>query len=113
MSWLDELPGEKVAWWGLWIILALWLIFGLISKDKLPLQLPLFYSKPWGEEQLVPTNFVLGTGIGVILIIILNTIFGRLGYKTDKFLGRLFLWSGVLASILLLITITRIWLIFL
>ncbi len=51
----------------------------LIKLDHLPPQIPLFYSRPWGEEQLADWWMIL------YLILVLNTLFFLNNYIEKKF----------------------------
>lgn len=84
-----------------------------ISFNSLPPQIPLFYSRPWGEDQLVDLWFI------ALLPILLNTLFFinkwvAVKFFTDSpFIVKLiqnFNWflivvfSGVFIKIILLVT---------
>lgn len=87
--------------------ILLTLLFLLIYWQKLPPQVPLFYSKPWGEEQLVsPIYLSLPSGISVTFLVV-NTFFASL-LPENIFLKRILVIGAVLASILSAITIIHI-----
>ncbi|MDP3998334.1 MAG: hypothetical protein Q8P89_01820 [bacterium] len=45
---------------------------------RLPPQVPLFYSQPWGEDQLVPPQLVFLLPASALMIIIINLLMARL-----------------------------------
>lgn len=77
-----------------YLILAMVLIL-LIKWTALPSRVPLFYSRPWGEDQLAPKIFLLLLpGISLIIFLINSglaktvfkknhPIFADLGYLTS------------------------------
>lgn len=82
-------------------------IIFLVLSNKLPPQIPLFYSRPWGEEQLGISYFL---GIPLLLsgaFLVANTI--AASYLSDyPLLKKTLVIGAATASILASITIIRI-----
>jgi len=56
----------------------------ILKLNHLPLQIPLFYSKPWGEDQLVDTWLIFLLPIILDLLIFVNyTVIKRLFSSND------------------------------
>lgn len=86
--------------------LVLVVYISLIIKNKLPPQIPLFYSRPWGEEQLTTPIFLLIPGglIGIgslVFTIVKNRIH-------DQILKRLVMGGIVVVELLLLLAVARV-----
>ena len=67
------------------------MIIGLLLFvwTRLPPQLPLYYSRPWGTEQ-IGTPWHLAAVVGAsLLLFFINTTIAALLYRHDHFLGRL------------------------
>ena len=73
---------------------------GLFLRDKLPPQIPLFYSRPWGEEQLATPSYLV---IPLALIVLCGGIF-LVAKKivADRTLKRLVLGGIVVIEMLIL-----------
>lgn len=87
--------------------IALALSFWLIFWTKLPPQVPLFYSKPWGEEQLMPPVFLLLPLALSGFFLLANTFFISL-LPENIFLRRALILAAAASSILASITVIRI-----
>lgn len=78
---------------------------------QLPPKVPLLYSRPWGEDQLVtkPLIFLLpGTAT---LLTLINLRLASFFFKTDRFLSHLLVWLNLIVVILAVTTLIRILLI--
>ena len=83
--------------------LGIWLVF---SKN-LPSQLPLFYSRPWGEDQLVETRGLWWPlYIAVLVAITATSVVKRLG--TEKVLAAILIAAGTITEVILLMAVLRI-----
>lgn len=74
---------------------------------SLPDQIPLFYSKPWGESQLVPNYFIaLPLVLGAILLFA-NSIFAQTldGYPLIR---KMLVFGGSVVCVLAAISVIRI-----
>lgn len=90
------------------ILLAIsFIILGFTFK-KLPPLSPLFYSLPWGEEQLVRSSELFILPFSIIFVFIINIIMCVFFTSKDKFLTLLILWTTCFYTILALITLTKI-----
>lgn len=90
------------------IFLAAQFLVLFSSWRYLPPQVPLFYSRPWGEEQLVSplTLFILpGLSLAVILI---NAILNSLITQEEVLIRRILTITAVLFSSLCFITLIQI-----
>jgi branched-subunit amino acid ABC-type transport system permease component len=88
--------------------LALYTAFILLFSSQLPSQIPLWYSLPWGENQLAHLSdlFIIPTLIMVIAVstnLILNKT------KLGRIWQTIFGWSGILSESILLLALLRIW----
>lgn len=80
----------------------------LASWRSLPPQLPLFYSRPWGEEQLTTPLGILilpGLSIGIILV---NLVLGWLVNKKEVLVKQILSSASALFSFLCLVTLIQI-----
>ncbi|MBI2007417.1 MAG: hypothetical protein HYS83_01825 [Candidatus Blackburnbacteria bacterium] len=87
------------------IAIALFLL--LIFWKKLPSQVPLFYSKPWGEEQLVSPVFFL---IPLVLsggFLLVNTFLASV-LPENAFLKRSLVLAAAISSVLASIAVIRV-----
>lgn len=91
------------------IILA---IFIALLPSVLPHKLPLFYSLPWGENQIAtPTQFFIIPAIIVLISLINLSICAQL-HPTQTFFKKILQIASLVSSIILTITFIRIVLIF-
>jgi hypothetical protein len=80
----------------------------LLVGHLLSPQVPLFYSRPWGEEQLATPQTLLLLPLGAVLVIFFNI--GLAGFLLARFpfLARTLTWSAVLISFLVSITVFKV-----
>ncbi len=87
-------------------------IFIAISTKFLPPKLPLFYSLPWGEKQLVYHSQLLILPASIILVTLCNLIISWQLHSQQVFFKKILLFSSVLVSLILTITFVKVVLIF-
>ncbi len=83
--------------------LGLFLIFGQI----LPPALPMFYSLPWGEEQLAdPRSVFIPLGMVVVLAFFSSGVIAKI--KKDPVLPAIISGAGLTAEIIIVMAILRV-----
>lgn len=90
------------------VILILTLVIFALNYQNLPSQIPLFYSLPWGQEQLVSVHqFIILPAI-IILTILINLVVSWHLHPQQKVLKRTLAASTTIVSLLILITTLKI-----
>jgi len=93
------------------IAIIIWLIEILLifsTWSLLPPQVPLFYSRPWGEEQLVhPIGLFLLPALGLVTFLINFWIISLLP-KEEKLLRQILIITILVFNLLSLITLIQI-----
>jgi len=79
----------------------------LFSWFKLPPEIPLFYSLPWGEEQLVSPFFLWLLPGSSLVIVLINLTFASY-FSSDQLLTRVLMMTTSLYSFLATIILFRI-----
>lgn len=103
-SWLITLP----------LLLALIItLFIVIFARFLPPKLPLFYSLPWGDDQLVSIQQLLILPATIALITLFNLTVSWQLHQTQSLFKKILQFCSVLVSLILTITFFRIVFIFL
>lgn len=87
-------------------------LFITISAKFLPPKLPLFYSLPWGDKQLVSHSQLLIIPATISLIALCNLIISWQLHPTQALFKNILLFSSLLISLILTITFVKIILIF-
>ena len=90
----------------IFFILATVVILAL-AYPHLPPQVPLFYSRPWGERQLAAPVFLAIFPFLSFLIFLLNTLLGRI-FLSFPFLGAALKLSAAFFSGLILFDLIKI-----
>jgi len=90
---------------------ALNLILVAIFFKKLPPELPLFYSRPWGESQLVTKNQFLILPSGGLLILIINLRLASFLFSRELILAKIITWTTTVISLLISISLIKTFLI--
>ena len=90
------------------LIIGLQLAFLIYKFNQLPPEVPLFYSLPFGEEQLATASQLFFIPIFSITIGLINTIFTVVFLPNHQLLSRLLIIFSVIYSLLSLITIYHI-----
>ncbi len=87
--------------------LFLTLILIVVFWSRIPPQVPLFYSKPWGEPQLA-ANFLLGLPLLLsLLLLITNSLVAQL-LSDYVFIRKVLIFGAMIACLLASITVIRI-----
>lgn len=80
----------------------------LVSFGKLPPQVPLFYSRPWGEQILAPPIFLAILPAIAFLTLVLNHFVNLIFAKGDIFLSRVLIWTTSIVGIVTLYNTLKI-----
>lgn len=88
------------------ILTQAWVL--VLNRQALPPRVPLWYSKPWGEEQLAFSwQLWLVPGLSVVFLII-NLILANYFYRQERFLGKMIMAVNTVVSLLGALVILRI-----
>jgi hypothetical protein len=102
---------ERSFFWPITLIIILFLISICLLAFKfgsLPSQLPLYYSRPWGEAMLAKnTSIFILPGLMLILTVFDLVIYLRL-VKSSAYLAKILLIATLVSSALLTWTLTKI-----
>ena len=89
----------------LWVVpLVLITGYSIFNFNSLPDQIPLFYSRKWGEGQLAARGYVFVPVAGSFLLGIFNFCLGINFHPSEKVLSYLFAGTAVIISALTAIT---------
>ncbi len=90
------------------LLTAVQLLVWVLFAKKLPPQLPLFYSLPWGEKQLAASTQLLFLPMISIAVIVGNFILASFMTAKEKLAGQLLVVGGGIFSFLCLFTLVKI-----
>ena len=90
----------KIVLYGGAILIGIQILLLILKWGNLPPQLPLYYSRPWGDEQIAPRLFVSIFPIISIICLLINTMLARVFFYTENLLSTVLLWSAMLVVIL-------------
>ena len=75
---------------------------------SLPPKIPLLYSLPWGEQQLVDKIGLIYTLVGSLLLLVITRLFSKWAGRDDDTVEVAIMSGGLTATILLGATVFRI-----
>lgn len=75
---------------------------------SLPPQVPLFYSRPWGEEELASPPLLFLPPFAAITFFVANYLWATTFAKNNEFLAKILIYGGTFTTVLAAITILRI-----
>lgn len=91
------------------ILITISVFFIIIKWSVLPPQIPLFYSRPWGQEQLAPKFFIFILPAVSFLVFLVNNLFAEFFLKRGSdFFVKASLISSFIVSLLCLISLVKI-----
>ena len=85
----------KLAGWLCFLFLIFSFSLFLFTLKRLPPQIPLFYSLPWGEEQLAPSIALLLLPLGIFLIALLNSFLIMASLSKYFLAAKILIWITV------------------
>lgn len=80
----------------------------LFFWNRMPPELPWFYSLPWGEAQLIPK---VGFSAGLVILTLVNLLNGIMAYsfsKKDRVVANVIMAANILITILYLISFYKV-----
>lgn len=86
---------------------VIFLLLGITFKRLSPV-VPLYYSLPWGEDQLAKKLELFFIPFSAVVIFLLNMVISLLFLKKDNFLVQLLMWASCVVTLFGLITLTKI-----
>ena len=113
MKLLNSILGQEsfVRYFSLVSSLVFVLTVGLsgVFFNKLPIQIPLFYSRPWGQDQLATNVWFLFTPLFLsVFFLVLNIFLSLKVFKNFQLLKITLLVGGLLCVVLSCITVVKI-----
>lgn len=91
------------------LIIVFSLLLIAAKWSSLPPELPLFYSRPWGQEQLAKKFFIFILPLASLTIFFLNSILAKyLFKKNEDFLFKACFSSSLVFSLLCTISLIKI-----
>ncbi len=90
---------------------VIWLMSGVLivwNFPKLPPQIPLLYSLPVGEEQLITKPWLLAVWGGIGLLMWLDVILAWLVTGQEKLMRQYLIWGGVVTQVIWMLTLIKV-----
>lgn len=93
------------------LALSIILMWGL-NMYSLPKHIPLLYSLPWGEKQFISISQIVILPAIIILMVLANTVLSWHLHPSQYVIKRMLAFTTVAVSVLLSITIYKIFFVF-
>ncbi len=89
------------------ILLAIFVLLGIKFRN-LPPVVPLYYSLPWGDEQLVSSYYLFILPSSLILLFILNYLVSKFITSTEILLVQILMWATTFSAVLSFVSLVNI-----
>lgn len=99
---------ELMKWLGSYFLVMLGGLSLAIWWKKLPPELPWLYSLPWGEQQLIKKELVVGGMIGLGIGVMFSNLVARWVGKTDEGAGKIVRRVSTVLVVLFLLSWYRV-----
>lgn len=86
------------------LIAAIWFIW-----SKVPPEIPLHYSRPWGAKQLVGKSSLMAVAGAGVAVAIIHSALASAITDSNPLLARIFAWSGIFQLLLLGLAILTVY----
>jgi uncharacterized membrane protein len=106
--WLEKSISAQIRVATILIIVQMGLI--ILFYPKLPPQIPLFFSRPWGEQQLVLPILIIILPIFSLVFLIINSLIASMFLDKEKFLSQVLVFGSVIFTIFNTIAMIKIFL---
>lgn len=80
----------------------------IIYFQRLPIEVPLYYSRPWGETRLSTRYSLWFLPLVSITFTLINLFLGKLTYRSDAFLAKVLVWGGSGTAIIISLALVQI-----
>lgn len=110
-GWYQSVRQDRFFWlfFGVWLIPIIFsLIYTAVSFSNLPSQIPLFYSRLWGQSQLANNPYIFLPLVGTLLLGLFNFSVGASYHNRRPVLSYLLEGTAAVISLLAAITIFNI-----
>ncbi len=89
------------------LFLALQLLAIIFFFSKLPPQIPLYFSQPWGELQLTSPLSLLLLPLFSLVVLLINLFFASFSIEEDEFLTNILTFGSLIFAFFALIAILK------
>lgn len=103
----QQKSNHKIFIWNI-IFIAFQLLFLIFRFNALPDQIPLYYSRPWGEPQLASTASLFLLPTFSIVILLINHLLATFFIYNIKIFSRLLILTSFIFSLFSSITLFKI-----
>lgn len=90
------------------VLSASQVILIIINWSKFPTQIPLFYSKPWGESMLAAPSFIWILPSLAFTFSLVNFVIAVFVHKVEKFIARVLVFASGLVSFISFYAVLKI-----
>lgn len=104
--WQEKINHHFIRWNLFFIIVQI--IFLIIKFNDLPQQVPLYYSLPWGDDQLASAASLFLLPTFSIITLLINNLIATFFLKNTPLFSRLLSISSLIFSLLCSISLIRI-----
>lgn len=109
---IKKLSFDRSSFWairGTLFVLIVLLSLIVIYHGRLPDRIPLYYSRPWGNEQLASKQYLWLWWTVITVLAGLNWILASRNRSENRVLSKAFIWGGLLLSLMGLIDLLKIY----
>lgn len=104
--WCDRVAGRALR--TVLFLLVVLVLLVIAFYLRLPPEIPLAYSRPWGIAQLVPSSFLFMLAAGLSLLVTVHSIFAAWMFEAEQLLARIMVWINALTVLLIDITVLQV-----
>lgn len=90
----------------IFIALSFFLIWS--NYQKFPVAIPLWFSKPWGEEWLAPPSYIWVLPIASATFFLFNFILAKIFWSGEKILSWILIWTTPIICLIFFYTLLEI-----
>ena len=108
---LGEIRGTREFTWAKWALVSELLIGGIVLAifwRSIPPKIPLWYSRPWGDERLASPWWLLLPLFSALAVYVINLMLISKNLREHPMFARILLLTSCVVSLIAVMTVTRI-----
>lgn len=92
------------------LLLMMLMIGAAFTFQTVTAKIPLFYSRPWGLQQLAPEIALLVLALSGAGVVVIHVIGASIVFHKNKLAAHLVIWTGVILLFFLLLSVATVYL---